>query len=83
VPEELKQTFLFLKIASTVSHEKSSASSVNLPSHEIQLIYTAFLQTFLSSHLTGNRLSFHYIHQHANTVWEEIAAYFGDLRKQV
>jgi hypothetical protein len=75
--------FLFLKIASTISHEKSSASAVNPPSQEIQLIYTAILQTFLSSHLTGNTLSFHYIHQHANTVWGEIAAYFRDLGKQV
>jgi hypothetical protein len=43
VPGKLKQTFLFLKIASAISHEKSSASTVNLPRHEIQLIYTAFL----------------------------------------
>jgi len=43
VPGKLKQAFLFLKIASTISHEKSSASTVNLPRHEIRLIYTAFL----------------------------------------
>jgi len=43
VPGKLKQTFLFLKIASTISNEKSTASTVNLLRHEIQLIYTAFL----------------------------------------
>lgn len=83
MPGKLTQTFRFLKIASTISHEKSSASTVNPPRHENLSDSHSIFTPLLSSHVTGYAVSFHYRHQQAKTVRGEISSYIKDRRKHV